>query len=251
MKECGSHYNDINSLTNSNSRSLVSVVIAAAGKGLRMGIGKNKQYIELHGKPVLARTIQKFEDSTLVDEIIVVANEEELELCREEVVKKYEYRKVKAITAGGRTRQQSVHKGLCQVSPGYNIVLIHDGARPFIDLKSIERCIEAVQEHGAAAVAVPAKDSIKRADPDGFVEETVERNGLWSIQTPQGFRYELIMDAHRRAEQEGFDGTDDAVLAERAGHKVMLVMGSYNNIKITTKEDLMMADFICRSMVED
>lgn len=253
MNEFDSHIsNDIRNLASANgARGLVSVVIAAAGKGLRMGLEKNKQYIGLLGKPVLARTIQKFEDSTLVDEIIVVANEDELELCREEVLEKYKYRKVKAITAGGRTRQQSVYKGLCQVSPGCNIVLIHDGARPFIDLKSIERCIEAVQEHGAAVVAVPAKDSIKRAGPDGFVEETVERNGLWSIQTPQGFRYELIMDAHRKAEQAGFDGTDDAVLAERAGHKVMLVMGSYNNIKLTTKEDLMIADFICRSMAED
>lgn len=234
MNECG-------------AKDLVSVVIAAAGKGSRMGTEKNKQYIDLLGKPILARTIQQFEDSALIDEIIIVANEAEVELCSE-TVEKYNYKKVRAITAGGATRQQSVYNGLRKVSSECVVVLIHDGARPFIDEMSIARCIEAAKKHGSAIVAVPSKDSIKRVGPDGFVKETVERNGLWRIQTPQGFRYGLIMDAHRKAEQDGFSGTDDAVLLERAGHKVMLVMGSYNNIKITTKEDLTMAEFICRSM---
>lgn len=244
--------NDYGSRINNDIKGtgLVSVVIAAAGKGSRMGMEKNKQYIDLLGKPVLARTIQRFEDCGLIDEIVVVANEAEVEFCKEEVLGKYKYKKVKAVTAGGTTRQQSVYNGLRKVSPECNIVMIHDGARPFIDLESIARCIEAVEQYGSAVVAVPAKDSIKRAGPDGLVKETIERNGLWSIQTPQAFRYEIIMDAHRKAEQDGFNGTDDAVLAERAGYKVMLVMGSYNNIKITTKEDLMMAEFICRWMAE-
>lgn len=234
-----------------NERRLTSVVIAAAGKGTRMGLETNKQYLELQGKPVLAVTIQRFEDCISIDEIIVVANETEVEFCRKNVTDRYGFKKVKVVTSGGATRQQSVYNGLCHVSTGCGIVLIHDGARPFIDAHNIEACIDAAQQYGAAVVAVPAKDTIKRADRSGFVEETVDRSNLWYIQTPQAFQYDLIMDAHTRAAQDGFDGTDDAVLAERIGRKVRLVAGSYNNIKITVREDLIMAEFMARRISED
>ncbi len=231
--------------------SLISIVIAAAGKGTRMGLETNKQYLELQGKPVLAITIQRFEECIFVDEIIVVANETEVDFCRKNVIDQYGFKKVKIVTPGGTTRQQSVYNGLCHVSPGCSIVLIHDGARPFIDEHGIEACIDAAERYGAAVLAVPAKDTIKRSDQSGFIEETVDRSKLWYIQTPQAFQYELIMDAHKKAVQDGFDGTDDAVLAERMGHKVKLVLGSYNNIKITAREDLIMAESMARMISKE
>lgn len=225
---------------------MISVVIAASGKGVRMGMEQNKQYIEVLGKPVLARTIQAFEDCSLIDEIIITVNEAEVEYCSNNIVRKYGFSKVKTVTAGGTSRQKSVFNGLQQVSVDCNIVLIHDGARPFIDLDSIAACISAAEEYGSACAAVPVKDTIKRADAEDFVNETIDRSCLWSIQTPQSFQYRMIMEAHHKAEDEGFEGTDDAVLAERLGYKVKLVRCNYYNIKITTKEDLITAESICR-----
>lgn len=224
----------------------VSAVVAAAGKGTRMGLDMNKLYVEIQGRPVLAMTLQKFEESSLVDEIIVVTHKDEVGYCRSNITDRFSFGKVRAIVPGGPTRQQSVYNGLQQVSSDCGIVLIHDGARPFIDGSCIGECIEAAGKYGAAVAAVPAKDTVKRSDDDDFVTGTVDRNGLWYIQTPQAFRYDLILDAHRRAAEEGFEGTDDAVLAERAGHKVKLVMCNYFNIKITTKEDLVIAEAISR-----
>lgn len=234
-----------------SERSLISVVIAAAGKGTRMGLETNKQYLEIQGKPVLAITIQRFEECFFIDEIIVVANETEVDFCRKNVIDRFGFKKVKIVTPGGATRQQSVYNGLCHVSPGCGIVLIHDGARPFIDAYGIETCIDAAEQYGAAVLAVPARDTIKRSDESDFIEETVDRSKLWYIQTPQAFHYELIMDAHTKAMQDGFDGTDDAVLAERMGYKVKLVLGSYNNIKITASEDLIMAESMARMISEE
>lgn len=225
----------------SDQNTRVSVVIAAAGKGTRMGLNQNKQYVEVLGKPLLARTIQVFEDCTVIEEIIVVANESEVEYCKENIIDRYGFAKVRCVVSGGVTRQQSVFNGLKRVRPDCGILLIHDGARPFIDDESIRACIGAAAECGAAIAAVPVKDTVKRADEGGFVNETIDRSSLWSIQTPQAFRYQLIAEAHRRAEEEGFDGTDDAVLVERLGLKVRLVMSSYYNIKITTREDLAIA----------
>jgi len=227
------------------SEKKTSVVIAAAGSGSRMGMDVNKQFLDIGGKPVLARTIKAFEDCSLVDEIIVIAAESEVEYCKKEIIEKYGFNKVKAVIAGGEFRQQSVYNGLMQVSPDCGIVLIHDGARPFIDCKTISDCIEAACQTGAACVAVPVKDTIKRADDEGYIEGTIDRRSLWAMQTPQAFKYDLIVEAHRNAILEGYVGTDDAVLVERIGGRVMLVMGSYYNIKITTKEDLAIAEGIC------
>ncbi len=224
----------------------VSVVVAAAGNGTRMGLDTNKLYVELQGQPILALTLKNFEDSDLIDEIIIVSHEDEIEYCRKNITDKFGFGKVKEIVPGGLTRQQSVYNGLKHVSADCGIVLIHDGARPFIDGNVIGECAEAAVKYGAAVAAVPAKDTVKRSDAENFVTETVERNKLWYIQTPQAFRYGLIMEGHRRAEEEGFEGTDDAVLAERAGYKVRLVMCNYFNIKITTREDLVIAEAISR-----
>lgn len=230
------------------SKKKTSVVIAAAGSGSRMGMNKNKQFLDIAGKPVLARTIQAFENCKLVDEIIIIAAEPEVEYCNKNIVEKYRLRKVKSVICGGEFRQQSVYNGLMQVSSDCDIVLIHDGARPFIDCKSICECIKAAEEAGAACIAVPVKDTIKRVDDEGFVEGTLDRRCLWAMQTPQAFQYNLIIEAHRNAMIEGYVGTDDAVLVERIGHRVKLVTGSYYNIKITTKEDLAIAEGISTVM---
>lgn len=223
-----------------------SAVIAAAGRGKRMGLDMNKQYVEVLGQPILAMTIQRFENCSHIDEIVIVANENEIEYCKESIVDKFGFKKVKAVIPGGETRQQSVFRGLSQVSEDCGIVLIHDGARPFILEESIMACINAAAEYGSGCAAVPVKDTVKLADADGFVDRTIDRSGLWQIQTPQAFEFGLIMDAHRRALSEGFDGTDDAMLVEKLGGKVKLVMSDYYNIKITTREDLIFAEAICR-----
>ena len=222
----------------------VCAIIAAAGKGSRMNSEINKQYMEIAGKPVLARTVQIFEGCGLVDEIILVVNSGDIVYCKQDIVDEYGFRKVTAIIAGGETRQQSVYNGLMQLDGNTGIVLIHDGARPFVSEKSIADSIAVAEEYGSACVAVPVKDTIKSAGADKLVKETLDRSELWSIQTPQTFRYELITDAHKKALEAGFSGTDDAMLAERLGYPLRLVYGSYYNIKITTEEDLVLAEAI-------
>lgn len=226
----------------------VSAVIVAAGKGTRMNMDVNKQYIEVEGKAVLARTIQVFEDCEAVGEIILVVNQFDIVYCKQNIIDLYGFKKVKALVAGGAERQDSVFNGLNEVRPDCDIVLIHDGARPFVHIETIEDSIRTVQEYGAACVAVPVKDTIKRSDKDCFIAETLDRSVIWSIQTPQSFRYDLIMKAHIKAREDGFTGTDDAVLAERVGFRTKLVMGSYDNIKITTQDDLIFAEAIVRKM---
>lgn len=223
---------------------LASVVIAAAGKGARMGMNENKQYIEISGKPVLARTIQKFEGCCRINDIKVVVNETDIEFCKENIIKRYGFKKVSEVVPGGPSRQQSVYNGLKRLPADCGIVLIHDGARPFIDTRDIISCIDAAEEYGAAIVAVPVKDTIKRSGQGDFVTETLERSGLWYVQTPQGFRHGLIIEAHRQACEDKFTGTDDSVLVERLGYSVRIVRGSCLNIKITTKEDLFFAGLI-------
>jgi 2-C-methyl-D-erythritol 4-phosphate cytidylyltransferase len=226
---------------------LISAVIVAAGKGSRMNMDINKQYVDICGKPVVARTLQVFEDCRWINEIILVINQQDLEFCRVNIVDKYGFRKVKTLVPGGQERQDSVCKGLLQVDTSCSIVLIHDGARPFVTENCINLSIEAALEFGASCVAVPAKDTVKKADSNGFAIETPDRSALWLIQTPQTFKYGLILEAHKRAIDDGFEGTDDAVLVERLGAPLKLVMGSYDNIKITTQEDIVLAEAIAGS----
>jgi len=222
----------------------ISAVIAAAGKGSRMNMDINKQYIEIDGIPVLARTLTIFQNCRLVDEIILVVDGEDIPFCKREIVDLYELDKVKTITAGGSQRQQSVYKGLLQVDRKAELVIIHDGARPFLETEDLIEAVKAAYEHGAASLAVKVKDTIKRSDNEGMAIQTVERTNLWAVQTPQVFKLDLIMEAHRKAIQDGFSGTDDTVLVERMDRRVKLVEGSYFNIKITTQEDLTLAEGI-------
>lgn len=218
-------------------------LIPAAGMGKRMGAAINKQYLLVSGQPILARTIGMFEAAAVIDQVYLVIPEAEIDYCKRELVGTGRFNKVRSIVPGGSERQHSVLNGLRAVSDAdsEDIVLIHDGVRPFVTPEILERVAQAAQLHGAALVAVPAKDTIKMVD-DGVVAGTPARNRLWLAQTPQAFRYGLIREAHERAAAEGYLGTDDSSLVERMGKKVHVVMGDYRNIKITTPEDLVLAE---------
>ncbi len=224
-------------------------IVLAAGRGKRMQSDVAKQYLLVRGKPVLYYSLKAFEDS-LADEIILVTAESEIAYCKEEIVEKYNFSKVSQIVAGGKERYHSVHNGL-KACKDADIVLIHDGARPFVDDAIIARNIDAVKEYGACVTGMPVKDTIKIADEEGFVQETPRRDLIWTIQTPQTFRYDLIKNAYDtflNNEEENcksYNVTDDAMVAEIfGGLKVKLVEGRYNNVKITTPEDMVLAEAI-------
>lgn len=216
-------------------------IIMAAGKGSRMKVNKNKQFILIKDKPILAYTIEKFEKSSLIDEIVLVASEDEVDYCKREIVYKYNFTKVTKVVSGGSERQKSVMKGLKAVKNA-DIVLIHDGARPFVSSRIIEDGIRYAKIYGGAACGVEPKDTIKVKDRNGFSEKTLNRNELFCVQTPQCFKYDLIFDAHIKAEKDGILATDDTAVFEMAKNKVYLYEGSYNNLKITTPDDLYAAE---------
>jgi 2-C-methyl-D-erythritol 4-phosphate cytidylyltransferase len=219
-------------------------LIPAAGMGKRMGASINKQYLQLDGLPIVARTIAVFEESPLIEAIYLVIPAEEIPYCREHVVAACGFRKVVEIVPGGKERQNSVMNGLNAMRQNVSdddVVMIHDGVRPLITPQLLRESIEIARCNDGALVAVPAKDTIKTVR-DGIIIDTPPREALWQAQTPQSFRFGVIYDAHRAAEQEGFMGTDDASLVERRGGAVRIVRGDYRNIKITTPEDLVLAE---------
>lgn len=225
----------------------VSALIAAAGQGKRMKSDINKQYLKLLDKPILAHTIEVFVECNMIDEIILVVCQDEIKFCKEEVIDKYEfYQKPIKLVVGGKERQESIFNGLSAVSNETEIVVTHDGARPFITVDIIERSITSTYDNGAVGVGVPVKDTIKVVDEDTNIIDTPERSKLWQIQTPQTFIYSLLKKAHLHAQTESFLGTDDSVLVERIGHKVKMIRGSYENIKITTPEDLFFGEAILK-----
>lgn len=219
-----------------------TAVILSAGKGSRMGSSVHKQYLMLAGKPVIYYALKAFEDSP-VDEIVLVTGAGEEGFCRREIVERYGFAKVAHIVPGGRERYHSVYCGL-QCCEGADYVLIHDGARPFVSHDIIVRSMEMAAAKQACIAGVPVKDTIKVTDSHGVVCNTPDRSTLWSIQTPQTFSYSLIRSAYERMlEQEDAGITDDAMVAERYGNiPVHILMGSYENLKITTPEDLQMAE---------
>ena len=211
--------------------------------GKRMGAGQNKQYLLLDGMPIVARTIRVFEEAPFIAGIYLVTPEQEIPFCRKEVVERYGFSKVRAIVPGGAERQHSVLNGL-RAMDGVgedDLVLIHDGVRPFVSADLLQRAADSADEFGGAVVAVPVKDTVKVAR-NGIITGTPPREELWLAQTPQAFRYGLIRSAHDAAEAEGFLGTDDASLLERQGWPLHIVTGDYRNIKITTPEDMLLAE---------
>lgn len=222
-----------------------SVVIVSAGRGSRMKADINKQFLKLQNKEVIAHTIDKFYNNENIGEIIVVVREDEAEFFKINIIEKYGYKNIK-IAFGGSERQDSVYNGLKMVDENCKIVLIHDGARPFVNNETIDNAIESAKENKCVIVGVPVKDTIKVIDENNNVCDTPDRSTLWSIQTPQVFDYSLIMKAHEKAREDNYYGTDDSMLMEYFGQKVKVVEGSYNNIKITTPEDLKIGEEILR-----
>lgn len=218
------------------------VVIAAAGTGSRMKSRINKQYMLLNSRPILSYSLDVFEKYEAVDEIVIVANPRDTEYCEKEIVKKFGYRKVKKVIPGGEQRQDSVWAGLMQLNRDTtDYVAVHDGARPLLTSALISDLIRQAEEWGAAIPGVYVRDTLKMVDRDGFVGNTLDRSSTVFIQTPQVFRFQEIYQAYKMALEEGFKSTDDAALFEKYIGRVKVVPGNYNNLKITTPEDLIIA----------
>ena len=228
-----------------------TAIVLAAGVGKRMNSKIQKQYMLLGGKPVLFYALDAFEKSR-VDEIILVVGKGEIEYCRKEIVEKYKFHKVTKIVEGGKERYHSVYEGLKAIDTA-DYVLIHDGARPFINQQILVHAIEAVKQYQACVVGMPVKDTIKITTEDGFSKETPERKHVWMIQTPQCFSYSLIFEAYQKMLQnEDATITDDAMVLEKVkGLPVKMVEGSYRNIKITTPEDLLVAEAYLGDIFQD
>lgn len=222
----------------------VAAVIVAGGSGRRMGMNIKKQFIELEGKAILAHTIEAFNKCKVVDEIVVVVGKEDIDKVKTEIVSRYGYDKVIQIVEGGTERQESVYNGLMAVTKDIQYVMIHDGARPFISQVILEKALIMTKEKHATVVAVPVKDTIKVVNGELEVEATPSRSTLWSVQTPQSFKKELLINAYAYAKEKSLIVTDDSMLVEAYGKKVHVVEGDYNNIKITTSEDLVLGQAI-------
>ena len=220
----------------------VTALIMAAGKGSRLGSDVPKQYLEISGRPLLYYALKAFENS-LTDETVIVCPAGDEEYIQREIVEKYGLKKVAGIVPGGKERYNSVYNGLCDIDCAY--VLIHDGARPFIRPGTINKVIKKVRETGAVVCGMPVKDTIKLSDAEGFVSSTTERALTWQIQTPQAFEYASLKAAYETILSRCGDAaiTDDSMIYERAypGKKILLLQAGYENIKITTPEDLKIA----------
>lgn len=239
----------------SESGKRATAILLAAGKGSRMGSDTRKQYLELDGMPLYLHALKAMENSGCITDIVLVVPSGDEENCRKEVQKflfagRAETGKLRMVTAGGRERYDSVYRGLKEIRWSCDLVYIHDGARPFLEQTVLERLEQKAMETGACVAAVPSKDTIKLAAPDQTVASTPDRSLVWSVQTPQVFERELITEAYEKVmdslsepEKKGVHITDDAMVVESmTGHRISLVMGSYRNMKVTTPEDLIIAE---------
>ncbi|HAK89188.1 MAG TPA: 2-C-methyl-D-erythritol 4-phosphate cytidylyltransferase [Nitrospiraceae bacterium] len=239
----------MNAITLHAQRNIVAIV-PAAGLGKRFGEEKNKPFYPIKDKPLLIWTLEALQNIEEISEIVPVLKEEDLIACGE-LVEKYNITKVKRIAPGGKERQDSVYNGIKAVDGKTSIVAIHDGARPFIDRDIIRRTIDGLKGYDGAIAAVPVKDTIKEAGSrqsgeDFIVEKTLNRNVLWAVQTPQVFHFNKIKEAYEKASADKYYATDDAALIEHYGGRVKIVMGSYRNIKITTPEDILIAEALLK-----
>lgn len=225
----------------------VTAVIPAGGCGTRMGHETPKQFLQLGDVPLLIHALRVFESSRTITEIVVVVPQDTVAYCQQELLPPFGLSKVSTVTSGGARRQDSVWNGLQAVDERTTIVVVHDAVRPFVTGAMVEQVVESAGTHDAAIVAIPLHDTVKRAAPDGMIETTLDRQRLWSAQTPQAFRVELLQEAHRSSRQTGVEATDDAFLVEQIGHRVAIVNGSPDNIKVTRPEDLVMGEAILRS----
>jgi len=217
-------------------------VIPAAGRGVRMGLGKAKPLVELKNKPIIIWTLEPFVALDLTGHTIIVVSEGTAEQIEHIVVEHFGFAVGLKVVPGGIDRQGSVYNGLLALAPSTEIAIIHDAVRPFVEPRSILESIDAAKACGAATVAIPAVDTVAAVNEDGTIRDTLDRSGLWAVQTPQTFQYDTILKAHEQAERDGIKATDDAELVRRLGLTVKVVEGSPDNIKITTQHDLLIAE---------
>jgi 2-C-methyl-D-erythritol 4-phosphate cytidylyltransferase len=224
---------------------MVSAILVAAGSGIRMKSSLPKQYHLLDGLPMLCHPLLSIDACGEIDDIVLVLSEKDFDYCRGNVLRPLNLQKPVKCVTGGAERQESVFNGLAEIGTwdrDTDVVVIHDGVRPFIRPQELSACVRQARASGACILGIPVSDTLKRVNPSGTIDKTLERDAVWRAQTPQAFRYPLIKRAHEYARQESFSGTDDAVLVERLGWDVTILEGSRRNIKITTPEDLMLAE---------
>ena len=225
----------------------VTAIVAAAGMGKRMKMGINKQFLAIDGIPILAHTIKKIEKSKYIDFLLLIVKKTDMRYV-EDIIGKYKINMKYKIVYGGKERQDSINNGLLNMPIQTDIVLTHDGARPFVSVDKIDEAIENVLDTGACVLANPVKDTIKVSTDGKLVDYTPNRNRLWQVQTPQVFKREILIKAYEQAYTEGYYGTDDCSLVEKTGVKVKLIYNSYDNIKITTREDLSIANILVKKV---
>lgn len=225
--------------------SMVTAVFPAAGRGRRMQAGMNKVLLDLMGAPILVRTLLQFSHSRQIGYLIVSVAEDEVSFIRQ-MLRHVSGLKPVAVVAGGSERQYSIANGLRRLPEETDIVLVHDAARPLISVSTIDAVIDAARTVGGAIAAVPAKSTMKIVNGERFVAETPPREMVWEVQTPQGFRKDILLSAYEKAEQDGYLGTDDSCLVERLHVPIQVVESSYRNIKITTPEDILIAEALLR-----
>jgi 2-C-methyl-D-erythritol 4-phosphate cytidylyltransferase len=229
---------------------MITAIVPAAGIGLRMGNTTPKPYLLLGGKPILAHTLGIFEKIKEIQEVILVVHPDELDYCQEKVISPYGFKKVLRLVPGGKERQDSVYNALKALKDEdeLEIILVHDGVRPFVTPEQVCRVIQAARSHGAAVLGLPAQDTLKIVSAEGQIRQTLERQDVWQIQTPQAFQAALLRRAFTEAYSRNFYGTDEASLAEQLQQPVVVVPGSPLNQKITTPEDLALAEAILSLM---
>jgi 2-C-methyl-D-erythritol 4-phosphate cytidylyltransferase len=229
----------------------VYAIIVAAGEGIRMSNTVRKQYIALDGIPILSRTLGVFDHCDLIDRIIMAVPKDDIDCCRNQIIPAANMKKEAILVIGGARRQDSVYNCLKAIETDNDIVLIHDGVRPFVNHEHLVACIRGAQKHGACILGIPAFDTVKQVNEKNEILDTQKRDSLWLAQTPQAFQLELIKRAHEIAKQGSFTGTDDASLVERLGGVVKIIPGSRNNIKITNQEDLNLAQALMQIRASD
>lgn len=223
-----------------------AAIIPAGGVGKRLKAKKAKQYLLLDSVPVLVHTLKVFQRVKVIDEIILILSPGNVPSARQQLINKYDLRKITSVVAGGKERQDSVRNGLAAINGKCDVVVIHDAVRPFVTEEIIKKVVAAAKTTGAASAGVKAKDTIKETQKNNLVSVTIPRQNVWLTQTPQAFKFELLKKAYVTAYRNKYYGTDDASLVERIGIKVKMVEGSYENIKITTQEDMMIADVLMK-----
>jgi len=229
---------------------MVTAIIVAGGRGVRMADTMRKQYLLLAGRPILSHTLLVFDACRVIDKIFLVVPEKDFDYCRTTILFPLKLQKSVSCVPGGPERQDSVYNGLLAVDNTGNkgsTVVIHDGVRPFIRPEELEKCVNSAKLSGACILGIPSSETLKIVNNLGRIDKTLERDSIWHAQTPQAFHYYLLRKAHERARQEGFTGTDDAMLVERLGETVTMIKCSRFNIKITTREDLSLAEAIVKT----